>query len=98
MSLDSKSTFADIKASYMDNASYEEDSDILKAKRFITACRFMLNPTFLPQVTEHSGERVELFLESVERQLKDAQAFVSQDGEQLVGEEITYISFANSRN
>ena len=96
MPLDAKSTFEDIKAAYNDNASYEEQGSLLLAGRFITACRFMLNPTFLPQVTEHSGERVELFLAAVERQLKDAQDFV-QEGGRGPDEEVTYVSFENSR-
>ena len=96
MSLCANSTFEDIYHEYNDTASYEQFNDLDKAARFITACRFMLNPMFLPQITEHSGERTELFLEAVERQLKDAQDFIQEDGRGA--EEIAiYVSFENSR-
>lgn len=94
--LDASSTFNQIKDEYNNTASYEETGDLVLARRFITACRFMLNPTFLPEVIEHSGERTELFLEAVERQLKDAQDFVREDG-RGADEVITYVSFENAR-
>jgi len=40
--LSSSSSFADVVAAYEDNASWEEDGDLAKAKAFITACRFLL--------------------------------------------------------
>lgn len=40
--LDSTSTTADIEAAYADNAGYLEDADPAMARRFITACEFML--------------------------------------------------------
>ena len=95
--LNSKSTFEDIQAAYNDSASYTEDADIDKAKRFITACRLMLNPTFLPRVTEHAGERTELFLEAIERQIKQAIDFVVEGG-LLSAEEVVYLSFEKSRS
>lgn len=94
--LDSKSTFEDVLKEYNDTASYSIDADIAKAKRFEVACRFILNPMFLPLVTEHSGERTELFLEAVERQLKDAQDFVVEGGD-VPGDESIYVSFENAR-
>ena len=38
----SASTYAQVTAAYDDNASYEEDASVAKAKSFITACRFIL--------------------------------------------------------
>lgn len=44
-SLSSASTDAEVWASYDDNASYEEDSSVTKARAFITACRILLRRT-----------------------------------------------------
>lgn len=40
--LTSASTLAEIKAAYIDNASYAEDGDTTKARAFVTACRILL--------------------------------------------------------
>jgi len=41
--LTGSSTFAEVLASYRDNASWQEDSSTTKANAFVTACRFMLS-------------------------------------------------------
>lgn len=58
--LTSSSTLAQIKAAYVDNASYAEDNSPAKARAFITACRILLLK--LPRSAEGpgGGERVEL--------------------------------------
>lgn len=40
--LDSQSTLQQIQAAYADNASYEEDGSVTKAKAFVTAVRLLL--------------------------------------------------------
>jgi len=40
--LTSSSSIDEIIASYADNASYEEDGSVTKARAFVTACRLLL--------------------------------------------------------
>lgn len=49
--LSSTSTYAEVQASYRDNASYREDSSRTKALAFVTAC------IFLAELTPMSGSR-----------------------------------------
>ena len=49
--LSSTSTYAEVQASYRDNASYREDASRAKALAFITAC------VFLAELTPISGSR-----------------------------------------
>jgi hypothetical protein len=42
MPIDSSSTLEEVKASYIDNASYEEDGSVVKCRAFITACRILV--------------------------------------------------------
>jgi len=48
-SLSSASTFDQVVASYKDNASYEEDGSVSKARAFVTACRLLI--VMLPKRT-----------------------------------------------
>lgn len=41
--LNSNSSIREVLASYADNASYEEDGSVAKAKAFVTAIRIMLS-------------------------------------------------------
>ena len=52
--LDSDSTFIEVKAAYRDNASYREDSSRAKALAFITACISLADLT--PMSTSRDGQ------------------------------------------
>ena len=52
--LSSSSTLQEVLDAYVDNASYEEDSDVAKAKAFITACRILNEQR--PLETSHGGK------------------------------------------
>ncbi len=73
--LDSTSTEDEIADSYMDNASYEEDGDVSKAKAFITACRFMSMRGVL--VIDRDGKRMEFDQRVIESQMQRAERFIA---------------------
>jgi len=76
--LSSTFTLAEIQASYYDNASYEEDSSIAKARAFVTACRFLLLK--IPKTTaQGSGDSVEMNIQSIQSELSHAQTWVSNN-------------------
>ncbi|KPK71193.1 MAG: hypothetical protein AMJ84_06520 [Acidithiobacillales bacterium SM23_46] len=76
--IDSTSTTADIEAAYLDNCGYEEDASIVKAQRFITACRAMLRRGGLTgfrvgaQSSTYSPEQLE-------RQILRAKQFIASE-------------------
>ena len=75
-SLSSSSTLAQVKAAYADNASYDEDGSVSKAKAFVTACRILLLK--MPSVAEQLGHaRVEQEMSEIRRQLEAAQSYVA---------------------
>lgn len=74
--LSSSSTIDEIVAAYMDNASYDEDGSVAKARTFITACRLLLVKR--PQRYRGlDGTEIELDLELIERQLAEARTWLS---------------------
>lgn len=79
--LTSTSTLAEVKAAYDDNASYEEDSSVTKARSFITACRFLIRR--LPQRAKHGGtsggEEIEIDMTTLEKQLSEAQKWIQSN-------------------
>lgn len=74
--LDSTSTLPDIKAEYFNNASYEEDASVAKAKAFITACRFLLEKIVDASVGS-GGESFSIRTEKYEREIQAAQRFIA---------------------
>lgn len=72
--LDSTSTLDDIKAAYADNASFEEDRDVSKAKSFVTACRLLLLK--MPRMTGKSGGQLQLSPELIQREMTRGLAYV----------------------
>lgn len=77
--LTSSSTRAEINAAYLDNASYEEDGSVAKAKAFITACRFLLLPKVTParSMGPDGGGQVEFNLDVVRAEMQAAQLYVA---------------------
>lgn len=78
-SLTSSSTRTQVLAAYADNASYEEDASIAKAKAFVTAVRLLLSPAMSVKRSAHGGrgEEVELDLEVLRQELQDARWWLS---------------------
>jgi len=93
--LSSTSTLAEIKASYADNASYEEDVSVAKAKGFVTACRLLLMK--LPRATGTGSSNLELDLQRIENELRAAQAWLASAGGGTAGSRVKYGSFAGYR-
>jgi hypothetical protein len=77
--LTSASTLAQVNAAYDDNASYEEDVSVAKAKAFITACRFLLRrvPKRAIQGGRGGGNEVEIDPAVVADAMKRAQQWLS---------------------
>ncbi len=74
--LTSASSNAEIEAAYIDNASYQEDADAVKARAFVTACRVILLKR--PQrVGQGNKLNLEYNLELVEKQLQAAQQWLA---------------------
>jgi len=78
MPLDSSSSDAEILAAYQDNACYEEEGNVTKAKAFLTACRCLL--LILPKRAAHGGrgaEEIELSTDLIQQQLADCRQWLA---------------------
>jgi len=75
--LSSSSTLVEVKAAYDDNASYEEDASVSKAKAFVTACRFLLRRLPKRSAGSAGSGEIELNSEQIERQLEEARKWVA---------------------
>ena len=98
--LDAQSTFAEIYAEYMNCASYDMEGDVAKAKRFVVACRFMLNPLFIQDEHRHAGESSRIEFARIQKQLDDAISYVAENDESVTGvgdPGVIYSSFENYR-
>lgn len=73
MSLTSASTDAAVRASFDDNASYEEDGSVSKCKAFITACRILIRRE--PSNVQKDGEAVSL--NDLREMLTEAKAWLA---------------------
>ena len=97
-SLSSTSTYAEVKAAYYDNASYEEDASVSKAAAFITACRFLLQQD-PKKAGWREGSSQEWDPEVLERQMNEARAWkASQVAVTAGGPGSIYASFENFRD
>lgn len=78
-SLDSTSTLTEVRDAYFDNASYEEDASVSKAKTFVTACRQLLvrQPSRSTK-GGRGGEEIEINLTVVQEQLTEAQRWIAE--------------------
>lgn len=81
MTLSSSSTLTQVRNAYFDNAGYEENGSPSEAKAFITACRQLL----VRQPSRSSkggrgGEEIEINLTVVSEQLREAQAWLAENG------------------
>jgi len=74
--LTSASTIDDVRAAYLDSASYEEDGDLEKAATFVTACRMLL--LLIPKSATKSGESYEIDPAQIKAELIEARRWISE--------------------
>ncbi len=98
VSLSSASTYEEIKAAYLDNASYLEDGSAVKARVFITACRYLLLvlPKRVSKGGKSQGEEIELDPGLIQREIGQAQVFLTQAN--LAAAPPVHYSFENFRD
>ena len=74
--LSSSSTLAEVQAAYDDNASYEEDSSIAKARAFVTACRLLLRrvPSLMRDGEKHE---IQVDLKNIQAEMQRAQRWIA---------------------
>lgn len=97
--ISSSSTLDEIKAAYLDNATYDEESDAAKARAFIVACRALLLK--LPKRARHGGsEEVELTPNEIRGQLEAAKRWltVNADGTAGSASRVRHISVEEFRD
>jgi len=75
--LSSSSSFAEIRAAFDDNASYEEDGSVAKAKAFVTACRMLLRRTPKRAAVGGGGHELELDPAIIKEMMADAQEWIA---------------------
>lgn len=96
--LNSSSSFAEVKAAYMDNASYAEDNSVTKAAAFITACRFL---TLLLPGRASKGRQQEIEftanLETIEKQMNAASVWLDSANAGASGSQFTYADLRDFR-
>lgn len=97
--LNSSSTRAAVLAAYADNASYQEDDSLTKARAFITACRLLLSPQHSAKRTKGANSaEVELDLGLIRKELEDAQQYATARATDASGAAVQHISFAGFRD
>ena len=78
MALNSESTIEEMKAAWLDNASYEEEGSVEKAKKFITACRCLIlkTPAKMAQGGSNATD-IEMEVRLYSEQIDDARKFLA---------------------
>lgn len=99
--LTSASTLAQVRAAYMDGASYAEDASPSKCKAFITACRFLL--LMMPKRASHGGrqgEEIEIDPSVIQEEKEAAENWLSGNdptGSGSAGGGIVHVDFNGFR-
>lgn len=99
--LSSSSSFAEIRAAFDDNASYEEDGSVIKAKAFVTACRMLLRR--MPKRASvgggggAGGHELETDPAVIKEMMTDAQEWIAAN-DVVAGGRTTYADFTNFRD
>lgn len=75
--LSSTSTDTEVFAAYDDNASYEEDADLDKAKAFVTACRVILRR--LPMEFLLKGVTRKYSAPALRAEIADAKTWITEN-------------------
>lgn len=81
--LSSASTAAEVRAAYMDNASYEEDGSATKAAAFITACRLLL--LMMPKLINQGSAQLATSPDQIRAEMTRAQAWYATNAETSAG-------------
>ena len=93
--LSASSTLREIKASYLDNASYQEDESVPKAKAFITACRMLLLQ--LPKRANLANRNeIEIDTKLLPEQIEEAKAWIATND--VAAGAVKHSSFEAFRN
>lgn len=93
--LSSSSTWAQIKAAYDDNASYEEDASVSKARAFVTACRMILRR--LATKAKNGDSEIEFDTRIVQDEMKQAQRYVAAVDPTLSQGSVVHTTFEDLR-
>jgi len=89
-------TLATARAAYLDNADYDADGSVSKAKLFRTACRQLL--ALLPSDSSMAGgfsSNVSFRVEEISRQLSSVQAFIANNDTSNAS--VVHPDFTNAR-
>lgn len=89
--LSSSSTYAQVSDAYQDNASWEEDESVSKARAFITACRFLIHLT--PSHSKKGEEEIDKEVAAYRQEMEAARAFVATAGPTAYAGGVTHASF-----
>jgi len=81
-SLSSSSTLAEIRASYADNASYEEEGSVEKARAFLTACKLLVARLYTIEAAD--GAQVQREVRLIAEQESAARKWLQQVGGAVV--------------
>lgn len=92
--LSSSSTDQEVWNAYDDNAAYDVDSSIAKAKNFIEACRILLRRR--PNRVGVGSQSVDF--ESVRQELDDAREWLALNNTSANGGSVRHLSFRNLRD
>lgn len=96
MALTSSSTLTQIIAAVVDNASYEEDDDITKAKAFVTACRILIFK--LPAEQSNRVATTKFSIADLRKMKSEADAWLEKKGSGTsYSNKIVHPSFADFR-
>ena len=93
--LSSSSTWAQVKAAYDDNASYEEDGSASKARAFVTACRIILRR--LASRAANGDQEVEFDPKLIQSELNAARQYVATADPATHTGGVTFASFEDFR-
>jgi hypothetical protein len=100
MTLTAASTRAEVIAAYEDNASYEEDGSVTKAKAFVTACRILLRREPKRYRRGRDGDEVEIDPQIVASELEYARKWASANDTSTTtsGPRVKHFSAADFRS
>lgn len=96
--LSSTSTIAQITASYADNASYEEDGSVSKARAFVTACRLLILKLPTKMMHGKAGE-IDLDPSLIRGELQAAQRWLASQPDSAAGADaVRFLDFSTFRD
>jgi hypothetical protein len=94
--LSSASTDQAVWDQYDDNAAYDVDSSVAKAKLFIEACRILLRRR--PVRTSFDGTAVDFDAAAMQKALDDSMQWLKLNNTSANGGSVRHLSFSNLRD